>query len=127
MKLKSLKSLLGTVLVMALLSACIAPMPPQASDSDTHASSANAESEHEHTHEAGQLEELGEVTFPVSCTPKAQVEFSHAVAFLHSFWFDAAIDSFNHAAELDPSCAMAHWGVAMSLLGIPWSPRRNRR
>lgn len=67
-------------------------------------------------------EELGTVNFPVSCTAEAQAEFNHGVAFLHSFWFAPAIEAFNRAAALDPTCAMAHWGVAMSLRSIPWQP-----
>jgi hypothetical protein len=77
---------------------------------------------HVHVHTTEMPEQLGEVDFPVSCTPEAQAEFNQGMARLHSFWFPPAIEAFNRAAELDPSCAMAHWGVAMSLLGIPWSP-----
>jgi tetratricopeptide (TPR) repeat protein len=72
--------------------------------------------EHEHT----LPQELGEVNFSVSCTPEAQAEFNHGMALLHSFWFPPTIQSFNTVAELDPTCAMAHWGVAMSLLGNPF-------
>lgn len=101
------------VVIMALLSACIAPpsAAPNAPGAD------QTESEHEHAHLPG----LGEVHFPVSCTPEAQAEFNHGVAQLHSFWFPPAIQSFNRVAELDPTCAMAHWGVAMSLLGNPFT------
>jgi hypothetical protein len=43
---------------------------------------------------------------------------------LHSFWFAPAIKTFTAVTELDPTCAMGHWGVAMSLLGNPfaWPP-----
>jgi hypothetical protein len=30
------------------------------------------------------------------------------VAFLHSFWFDAATKAFERVAAADPSCGMAH-------------------
>jgi hypothetical protein len=102
------RQLLLIVIVLALLSACIAPIqaPPG-----------------EHTdHGMGAPERLGAVEFPVSCTPEAQAEFNHGMALFHSFWFGPAIESFTHVTELDPTCGMGHWGVAMSLLGIPWSP-----
>jgi tetratricopeptide (TPR) repeat protein len=105
------------VMMMALLSACIAP--PASSVQTTSAQAVSEESAHDHVMDpAG---EIGTVNFPVSCTPEAQAEFNHAVAMLHSFWFGPAIKSFNTVAELDPTCAMAHWGVAMSLFGNPFS------
>ena len=32
-------------------------------------------------------ERLGEVDFPISCSPVPQQQFNHAVATLHSFFF----------------------------------------
>ncbi len=78
-----------------------------------------------HSHEAaGKGEHLGEVHFPVSCNPAAQAQVDRAVALLHSFWFAPAIKTFTSVSTLDPTCAMAHWGVATSLLGNPfaWPP-----
>jgi tetratricopeptide (TPR) repeat protein len=102
------------VMLIALLSACIAP-PPAAPSVQT------ASEQSEHAHEMGMPAELGTVDFPVSCTSEAQTEYNHAMALLHSFWFSPAIKSFNTVAELDPTCAMAHWGIAMSLLGNPFN------
>jgi hypothetical protein len=64
-------------------------------------------------------EKLGTVHFPVSCTASAQGEFLRGVAALHSFWFDTSAKAFAAAAAADPTCAMAHWGTAMTLLGNP--------
>ncbi|OLE39941.1 MAG: hypothetical protein AUG00_00030 [Candidatus Rokubacteria bacterium 13_1_20CM_2_70_7] len=64
-------------------------------------------------------EKLGTVDFQVSCTPAAQAQFNRAVALLHSFWFPEAAKAFAGVAQTDPSCAMAHWGAAMTLLGNP--------
>ncbi|MGH9024013.1 MAG: hypothetical protein ACRDV9_13100, partial [Acidimicrobiia bacterium] len=69
----------------------------------------------------GSPEELGEVEFLVSCAPEAQAEFKRGAALLHSFWFAPAIESFNKVVDLDGTCAMGHWGVAMSLLGNPFA------
>ena len=41
--------------------------------------------EHGHRHQVGKL---GRVVFPVSCTPAARQRFEHAMAVLHSFWWE---------------------------------------
>ncbi|HEY3202410.1 MAG TPA: hypothetical protein VGL03_02010, partial [Thermoanaerobaculia bacterium] len=46
-----------------------------------------------------------------------------AVAMLHSFWYEAAEKSFRAVADADPGCAMAYWGVAMSLYHPIWPDR----
>jgi tetratricopeptide (TPR) repeat protein len=43
--------------------------------------------------------------------------FEKGVAMLHSFWFTEAETVFKDVIELDPSCAIAYWGVAVNLLG----------
>jgi len=67
----------------------------------------------------GAGERVGKVSFPVSCSAPAQQQFDRAAAMLHSFWFQAATQAFAGVAQTDPSCAMAHWGTAMTLLGNP--------
>ncbi|HEX9754724.1 MAG TPA: hypothetical protein VGA42_03420 [Gemmatimonadales bacterium] len=67
-------------------------------------------------------ERLGRVRFPVSCSPEAQTRFEHAVAYLHSFWYEKATEAFPAVLQADSSCAMGHWGVAMSLLHPLWTP-----
>jgi hypothetical protein len=64
-------------------------------------------------------ESLGKVSFQTSCTPVAQSHFLRGVAMLHSFWLDAAIKEFTEAAQVDPSCGIAQWGVAMAWMGNP--------
>jgi len=46
--------------------------------------------------------------------PEAQRYFDQGLAFLHGFNHRAAIRAFQQAAEIDPECAMAHWGVALA-------------
>ena len=65
-------------------------------------------------------EQLGTVHFPVSCTPEAQKTFEKGVALLHSFWYEEAEKTFLDASKQDPKCAMAHWGVALSLWHQLW-------
>jgi tetratricopeptide (TPR) repeat protein len=59
-------------------------------------------------------ERSGEVNFPISCSPAAQVQFNRAVALLHSFFFPETVKAFTAIAEKEPSCAMAYWGIAIS-------------
>ena len=44
---------------------------------------------------------------------------------LHSFWFSAAIDTFNAVLKADPTCTMAYWGIAMSWWGNPFGGFRS--
>ena len=69
-------------------------------------------------------EQLGDVDFPVSCSPAAQKDFNRAMALFHSFWFDPAKESFAKVLERDPECGMAHWGIAIASMGNPfaWPP-----
>jgi hypothetical protein len=77
--------------------------------------------EAEHRHEGPVPERLGKVEFPVSCSAEAQKTFTRGLALLHSFWYAEAEKTFARAAEEDPRCAMAHWGVAMSLFHPVWA------
>ena len=65
------------------------------------------------------------VKFETSCAPGVRDDFNKAVALLHSFWFPEAAKMFQAIAEKDPSCAMAHWGVAMSRWGNPFAGIRS--
>jgi tetratricopeptide (TPR) repeat protein len=44
------------------------------------------------------------------------------MALLHSFWYEEAEKAFGDAARADSTCAMAHWGIAMSLHHPLWQP-----
>jgi hypothetical protein len=64
-------------------------------------------------------EQLGTVRFPTSCERAVAPHFDRAVALLHSFEFGASIRAFDAVLAADPTCAMAHWGVALSRWGNP--------
>jgi len=66
-------------------------------------------------------ERLGTVSFPVSCSPSVRAAFDRGVALLHDFWYDEAQRQFAQIAERDPHCAMAHWGIAMSVFHQIWN------
>ncbi len=71
-------------------------------------------------HEGLSPEQLGQVHFAVSCAPPVQKPFERGVALLHSFWYEEAEKQFTQIAKEDPTCAMAHWGVAMSIWHQLW-------
>ena len=77
----------------------------------------------QHDHPAP--EKLGVVDFPVSCSAAAQPQFNRAVALLHSFTYAESEAGFRKVLALDPACAMAHWGIAMSYYHQLWEPPLN--
>ena len=76
-------------------------------------------------HEHPAPEQLGRVHFETSCSPEVTQAFDRAVALLHSFSFSTARQGFQDVAAADPSCAMAHWGVAMTQWSNPFSLQRS--
>src|SRR5215207_5874378 len=64
-------------------------------------------------------QQLGSVHFETSCNDVAQRRFDRAMRYQHSFWYEQAKEIFEEAAKADPSCAIAHWGVALTLLSNP--------
>jgi hypothetical protein len=74
-----------------------------------------------HHHEDVTPEQLGTVHFPTTCVIQVQAQFERGVALLHSFWYEEAEKQFSHIVQEDPRCAMAHWGVAMSIWHQLWN------
>src|SRR4051812_50205325 len=72
----------------------------------------------------GQLDDtkLGKVNFETSCKPEAQKHFDRAMLYQHSFWYRASQMAFEDALKADPECAIAYWGIALSLLWNPHVP-----
>jgi tetratricopeptide (TPR) repeat protein len=61
------------------------------------------------------MDGYGIVHMPITTkSEEAQKFFDQGLALLHSFWFYEADRSFERAAQLDPECAMAQWGIAMA-------------
>lgn len=55
------------------------------------------------------------VHFPATTSKRLVQQFiDQGVAQLHGFWYYEAERSFRQAAQLDPDCAMAYWGMAMA-------------
>ncbi len=76
--------------------------------------------QHDHSGHAGPV--LGEVDFPVSCTPEAQAAFNEGMKLQHSFWYQAAAAAYREVLARDPDCVMGYWGQALALLRNPFSP-----
>lgn len=66
-------------------------------------------------------ERLGTVSFPVSCSAAVQAPFNRGVALLHDFWYGEARPQFERISKTDPQCAIAHWGIAMSVFHQIWN------
>jgi tetratricopeptide (TPR) repeat protein len=65
---------------------------------------------------------LGEVRFETSCSSQAQTHFDRGMRYQHSFWYRESRSSFEAALAADPTCTIAYWGIAQSLLANPFNP-----
>lgn len=63
--------------------------------------------------------QLGRVHFDTSCNDVAQRRFDRAMRYQHSFWYQQSKEVFEEAAQADPDCAIAYWGVALAYLNNP--------
>jgi tetratricopeptide (TPR) repeat protein len=74
------------------------------------------------------FDNLGTYHYPVTTTSKeAQAFFDQGLRLTYAFNHDEAARSFARAAQLDPSCAMCFWGVALVLgpnYNVPMLPDR---
>ena len=50
------------------------------------------------------------------CSNPARAAFNRAVALLPHTTYPQARQAFEQVAAIDPTCAMAHWGIAMTTL-----------
>ena len=63
---------------------------------------------------------LGTVHFETSCNEAAQRRFDRGMRYQHSFWYRASKEIFEDTLKADPQCAIAYWGIALSLLLNPF-------
>ena len=64
--------------------------------------------------------QLGKVHFETSCNAAAQQRFDRGMRYQHSFWYSASREIFEDVLKADPDCAIAYWGIALSLLNNPF-------
>ncbi len=82
----------------------------------------NAEPDRGHGEAMAGEHEHGVVHFPTSCNPEAREEIETGLGHLHHMMYEQARPHFEAAAEADPDCAMAHWGIAMTSFQPLWHP-----
>ena len=72
------------------------------------------------------FDNLGNHHHPITTTsPLAQHYFDQGLRLFYAFNSDEALRSFRQAARLDPSAAMAYWGISLTLgpnINIPMTP-----
>lgn len=66
---------------------------------------------------------LGRVDFPITGSPASQRKFIGAVILLHHMTYPQAREAFEKITESDTGCAMAYWGIAMTLFQPVWPTR----
>jgi len=82
-------------------------------------------------HDHDGADHFGSVRFETSCSAAVQPQFDRAVAMVHSFFYPETEKAFRAIAEREPSCAMAYWGIAISVrpnpLTAPFLPANLKR
>ncbi len=66
--------------------------------------------------------EHGVVELETTCEADAHADLTNGVALLHHMMYEQSAEAFDAAAEADPQCAMAQWGIAMTQLHPLWAP-----
>ena len=64
-------------------------------------------------------QKLGKVHFATTCNDVAQRRFDRAMRYQHSFWYTESKEIYEEAIKADDACAIAYWGIALSLLSNP--------
>jgi tetratricopeptide (TPR) repeat protein len=75
------------------------------------------------------FDDLGTWHRDVSSSPEAAPYFDQGLRLAYGFNHDESVRSFARAAQLDPSCALCFWGVALALgpnYNMPMMPERAR-
>lgn len=66
--------------------------------------------------------QFGDVSFALECKYDVRETFDLAISLLHSFEYNEAEKAFVKVLDADPECAMAYWGIAMSIYHELWAP-----
>ena len=70
--------------------------------------------EHSTQRVAEHVHGIGHVHMDVSCSPSRSADFDRALALLHNFWYERALEAFHKVIQAEPACAMAYWGAALT-------------
>jgi peroxiredoxin len=109
-------SLSGTAGVLAFAILLLTARPAPSSDDFPPGHSHRGEAfDHGPRHRAYLMGGTGKVHFPVSSRdPLVQKFIEQGIGQLHGFWFGEAERSFRQAAQIDPSCGIAYWGMSLA-------------
>jgi len=66
--------------------------------------------------------QFGKVNFTLGCDSESRETFGLGLSLLHSFEYTEAEKAFAKVIDIDPSCGMAYWGVAMCNFHPLWAP-----
>ena len=66
--------------------------------------------------------QFGDVNFSETCSYETRKTFNLAISLLHSFEYIETEKAFVKVIDEDPDCAMAYWGVTMSIYHGLWAP-----
>ena len=118
--------------VLCAAIACAGLACERGADTETSEPSAAASAPVEQAADAPKLlENLGDQHHPITTdNPLAQRYFDQGLILTFGFNHEAAVDSFEAATRIDPSCAMCFWGVALALgpnINAPMGPEAGRR
>lgn len=123
-----MKTLIDTATVSLLFFFVLLPSVGTADDAKKEETSAKVESELAEGHSAHgeafnegprqaayRMDGVGRIRFDVTTKSEEARQFVHqGIGQLHGFWYFESERSFRQAAMLDPDCAIAYWGMAMS-------------
>jgi len=84
------------------------------------ATAASSQEGHDHSGHGAAPAKLGTVHFATSCAASAAPDLQRGVALVHHMTYESAEEAFLAAAQKDPQCGMAYWGVAMTLFHPVW-------
>ncbi len=117
------------LVVMALANVCLAQDPTKATapaSATNPAVPAAGHSVHGEAFNEGPRQKarimpgMGKIDFKITTDkPDAQAFVNQGVGQLHSFYYFEAERSFRQAAQIDPDCAAAYWGMAMANISNP--------
>lgn len=71
----------------------------------------------------GHATKHGKVEMQTSCSQASQQNFYTGLALMHHMMYEQAEQEFAAAAQANPDCAMAQWGIAMSYIHPLWGER----
>ncbi len=63
---------------------------------------------------------LGSIAFSTTCSPEADALMKRGLSLVHHMTFTQGEAVFRQAADVDPTCALAYWGIALSYVHPLW-------